>query len=258
MDTYQAAPASLGTTHDVKGVEEAAFPANNSVQSLVGSYRSSTASQTRLNSVGGRNQNENRFIPVHEISSFKGLVKRPSRFVGQMWKLGRNKRWQKRTFTIDHSYLVCFKEGKVSNTSAMASREPGTPSDVTNHLVWEDVRNRKTWNENRIIKWILPLEQLDGIYLWKKRDTDFNEEEEMSMLGKLVHRLKSFLFDPCSPSRLIDSASMVKTEIDIGEQYEWIDVLDKFRAQRKVSMEEMLCLETERLEIKLFCNYSLS
>lgn len=239
-ENYPAGPsARYGPMYDARGADERAYPVANSSQSLVGSFTSSMASQTQLNAAMGRNQNDNRFIPVHEITSFKGLVKRPSRFVGQMWKLGRNKRWQRRTFTIDHSFFVCFKNGNVTNTCAMASREPGTPPEITNHLTWDDLRNRKTCNENRIIKWILPLEQLDGLYLWKKRDSDFNDEGDLSILDKVVHKLKKFLFNPCSPSRLIDSASMVKTEIDIGEQYEWIDVLDKFRAQRKVSMEEM-------------------
>lgn len=239
LDPIPTGATRFGPVYEQRGAEERGYVATNSNQSLTGSFTGSTASQTHLNGVGGRIPGDPRFIPVNEISSFKGLVKRPSRFVGHLWKLGRNKWWQKRTFTIDHSYFICFKEGKVSGASAAASREPGTPSEVTNHLVWDDLRIRKTWNENRIIKWILPLEQLDGIYLWKRRDYYGNEDEDSSVLDKLALKLKTLLFDPCGASQLIDSASMVKTEIDIGGQYEWIDVLDKFRMQRKVSMEEM-------------------
>ena len=138
--------------------------------------------------------------------------------------------------------MVCFKEGSVNQQQAIASRESSVPTEISNHLQWDSPQSSKRYSQYRVIKWILSLDQVDGIYLWQKRarpDAYEDDDEESTFLERLVKKLRLLLVNPCSASRLIETASLVKTDIDIGSKYEWIELLGMFKSQRKVSMDAM-------------------
>lgn len=186
------------------------------------------------------------FLHINGINSLKGIIRHRSKFVGTCCKLGGNSAWQKRYFSIDQGYFVCFKPQNYDVNNPKTESFVGMcPMGLTLEIPNEE--NTKFYV--RQPKWVIPVQNINGIYVLSTYSTarsdvappshsqQASEKNAFPRIG--TSRVFGQLFKFPSNRQLAQMAKCVKTVPALDENVFWMEIFEAFAAKGKISLDEM-------------------
>ena len=228
--SYQRNPNASGRTSRLNSPSSANFPQNHQNR-----FQASTAASPlnpkplATHSTNVPNPNNSVFHSTEGgISSYKGLVRQESRFIGRLDKFGTNLAWQQRTFTIDNDFFLCYRPTPLQRKHASCYQLPSSVQTCIPDTLHQ--RGCSFYEP----KWIIPFGAVKEICILVAKESEY--EVPVSRLESFLH-CGCFSFGPVQKPSGKELARL--TGGDHLQEFQWHNILEEFLQKQRVDLSQL-------------------